>query len=444
MKQIPKSQLKQTPRRTFLKTGALAAGSVLGAPMILKSEVLGNAMKASANSRIGVGFFGYGLIMRGHVGAFSTMKETQPIALCDVRKNHLESGLKAIKEKAEVDAIGTGRWEEIVDNKDIDIVVIGTPDHWHAALAIASMKAGKDVYVEKPMTLTIEEGKAMVKAQEKYKRILQVGSQQRSERAFRAAANIVRNGWIGDIEKIYCSLGSFPQPPKEENIVPVPEGFDYDRWLGPTPFYEYSENRVKGNYSGGWRCYWDYGGRKFGDWGAHHFDIVQWALDKDESGPVEFIPKGYEGAEHHHFRYENGPTVYRDRKPSEDEKMEGVRGHMIWFFGSKGKLGVSRGGKINVDPDKYTRHQFTEKESIVYESTNHRGNFLDCVKSRKPTICHAGVGHRTATVCHLAAIAERTGKVVKWDPKKEQVVGDAEVAKMQDRPRRKGYELPTV
>ncbi len=438
-----------TPRRTFLKTGALAAGSLWAAPMIVKSETLGNAVKVGANSRIGVGFFGYGLIMRGHVGAFSTIKETQPVALCDVKKERVESGLQAIKQKAQVDCIGTGRWEEVIENKDIDLVVIGTPDHWHAALAIAAMKAGKDVYVEKPMTLTIEEGKAMVAAQAKYGRILQVGSQQRSERAFRNAVNIIRNGWIGKIERIYCSLGSFPQPPEKENIVPVPEGFDYDRWLGPTPFYEYSEHRVKGNYGGGWRCYWGYGGRKFGDWGAHHYDIVQWALDRDNTGPVEFIPKGHDGAEHHHFRYEDGITVYRDRKPAPDEVMINPKNgepmdHMIWFFGSEGKLGVSRGGKLDVVPEKYSKHRFTEKEEIVYKSTNHRGNFLECVKSRKPTICPATVGHRTATICHLSAIAERTGRPIKWDPAKEQVVGDPEIAKMQDRPRRAGYALPTV
>lgn len=434
-----------TPRRTFIKQGALAAGSILGAPLVLPSSVLGNSAKAGANSRIGVGFVGYGLIMGGHVGAFSTHKMTQPIALCDVRKDRVENGVKAIKEKADVDAIGTGRYEDLIENKDIDAIVIGTPDHWHAAIAIAAMKAGKDVYVEKPMTLTIEEGKAMVEAERKYDRILQVGSQQRSERAFRNAVDIVRNGWIGDIERVYCQLGSFPQPPENVKHVPVPDGFDYDRWLGPTPFYEYSDHRVQGNYGGGWRCYWDYGGRKFGDWGAHHFDIVQWALDRDDTGPVEFIPQGHDGEKYHHYRYADGITVFRDRTPEPGEAIDVEKGHMIWFFGSKGTLGVSRGGRLDCDPEKYSKHRFTEEEEVVYKSTNHRDNFLECVESRKPTICPATVGHRTATICHLAAIAERTGKPVEWDPKKEQVTGgNNEAAEMQDRARRKGYELPTV
>ncbi len=445
---------KSTSRRHFIKTTGLAAGAMAGAPLILPSSVLGNDKKAGANSRIGVGFVGYGLIMRGHVGSFSTHKKVQPIALCDVREGRVQEGLKAIKEKADADCIGTGRFEEIVENKDIDVIVIGTPDHWHAAIAIAAMKAGKDVYVEKPMTLTIEEGKAMVKAQQKYDRILQVGSQQRSSFGFRNAANIIRNGWIGDVKEVYCELGAFPQPPENEDIKPVPEGFDYDRWLGPTPFYEYSDHRVQGNYRGGWRCYWDYGGRKFGDWGAHHFDIVQWALDRDDTGPVEFIPKGYEGAQHHHYRYADGITVYRDRQPSGDQIMtkpdkknpgqEKQVNHMIWFFGTKGMLGVSRGNKLNVIPDKYERYRFQPSEEIVYNSSNHRDNFLDCVESREPTICPATVGHRTATICHLAAIAERLGRPLKWDPQAEQIVGDREAAAMQDRQRRPGYELPRV
>jgi len=433
--------------------GALATGALFGAPMILPSRVLGDETRAAANSRLGVGFIGCGLIMKGHRQGFSTHKLTQPVMVCDVKQWCVDDALESLQEDFP-DVAGTREYEEVLANPAVDVVVIGTPDHWHAAMAIAAMKAGKDVYVEKPMTLTIEEGKAMVEAEKKYKRILQVGSQQRSDRHFRNAANIVRNGWIGEVKEIYCRLGDFPQPPEKETIVPVPEGLDYDRWLGPTPFFEYSDHRVEGSYRGGWRCYWDYGGRKFADWGAHHFDIAQWALGRDETGPVEFIPKGYNGAIHHHYRYADGITVYRDRKPG---KGEGIQvpsqenpevmedaDHMMWFIGTEGKLGVSRGGKLDVIPEKYSRHRFTPEESIVYESTSHRGNFLECVQSRKPPVCPAGVGHRTATICHLAVIAKRLGRPVKWDPAAEKIVGDTEAAQMQDRPRRPGYELPAV
>jgi predicted dehydrogenase len=422
----------QPSRRQFLKSSFGAAGAVL-APQIVRAETLGNASKAAANSRIGMGFIGMGLISDGHVRSFPGMKNVQPIAVCDVRDGALQKAVDVLKSKGYEGIKATKRFEEVLANPDIQAVCVTTPDHWHAAIALAAMKAGKDVYVEKPMTLTIEEGKALRAAEKKYGRILQVGSQQRSEIYFRIAVNLVRNGMIGDIKEIYCRLGDFPQPPDKETIIPVPEGFDYDRWLGPTPFFEHSENRVKGNYGGGWRCYWEYGSRKFGDWGAHHFDIVQWALDRDTTGPVEFIPKGHEGAENHHYRYADGITVWRDKKPD--------NGHMIRFIGTKGEVLASR-GKVESSPVELVRHKFGPNDIQVYESKNHRENFIDSILSRKPTICPASVGHRTATICQLSGIAQRLGRPVKWDPKAEQIVGDKEAAAMQDRPRRKGYEMP--
>lgn len=320
-------------------------------------------------------------------------------------------------------------------NKDIDVVCIATPDHWHAALAIEAMKNGKDVYVEKPMTLTIEEGKAVVAAQEKYGRIVQVGSQQRSSAHFRIVANLVRNGMIGEVTDINVLLGEFPPPPEKEDIKPLPEGFNYDRWLGPTPHYPYSDNRVLGNYDGGWRCYWEYGSRKFGDWGAHHFDIIQWALGRDDTGPVEFIPKGYQGAEYHHYRYADGITVWRNRKPD--------YGHMIRFIGTEGEVHVSR-GRIASLPEGLVRHRFGDDAIQVYKSNNHRQNFIDCIKTRRPTICPATVGHRSGTICQLAGIAEQLAEPVKWDPLAQNVVGNVEANSMQNRPRRPGYELPEV
>jgi predicted dehydrogenase len=421
-----------TSRRQFLKSSLGAAGAVL-APQIVSAQTLGNATKAAANSRIGMGFIGMGLISDGHVRSFPGMKNVQPIAVCDVRDSQLKKAVAVLKGKGYEGILATPRFEEVLANPDIQAVCVTTPDHWHAAIALAAMKAGKDVYVEKPMTLTIEEGKALAAAEKKYGRILQVGSQQRSTIYFRIAANLVRNGMIGDIKEIYCRLGEFPLPPEKETIIPVPEGFNYDRWLGPTPFFEHSENRVKGNYGGGWRCYWEYGSRKFGDWGAHHFDIVQWALDRDTTGPVEFIPKGHEGAEHHHYRYADGITVWRDKKPD--------NGFMIRFIGTKGEVLVSR-DKVETSPAELVRHKFGPNDIQVYESKDHRMNFIESIGSRKPTICPASVGHRSATICQLSGIAQRLGRPLKWDPKAEQIVGDKEAAAMQDRPRRKGYEMP--
>lgn len=431
------SMMQPTPmsnRRQFLKTSLGAAGTVFAAPQIVRAETLGNAKKVGANSRIGMGFIGVGLISNGHVRSFPGLKEVQPIAVCDVRDESLKKAVQTLNQKGFKDILATSNFEEVIANPDIQAVCVMTPDHWHAAIALAAMKAGKDVYVEKPMTLTIEEGKALVAAEKKYGRIVQVGSQQRSSVHFRIAANLVRNGMIGEIKEVYCRLGQFPQPLVKEEIVPVPAGFDYERWLGPTPFFEYSENRVKGNYGGGWRCYWEYGSRKFGDWGAHHFDIVQWALGRDETGPVEFIPKGFEGAKHHHYRYADGITVWRDKKNPDN-------GHAIRFVGTKGEVYVDR-GKIASSPAELIRHKFGPNDVQLYESKDHRGNFIDSILSRKPTICPATVGHRTGTICQLAGIAQRLERALKWDPKTEQIIGDKEAAAMQDRPRRKGYEMP--
>jgi predicted dehydrogenase len=425
----------QFTRRHFLTSSLAAAGGVIAAPQIVRSETLGNAAKTAANSRIGIGFIGMGLISDGHLKTFAGMKETQPIAVCDVKAWQLKNAVDVLKERGFEGIQATARFEEVLANPAVDAVCVTTPDHWHAAIALAAMKAGKDVYVEKPMTLTIEEGKALVAAEKKYGRILQVGSQQRSQIHFRIAANLVRNGLIGEIKEIYCQLGRFPDPPDPEKITAVPDGFDYDRWLGPTPFFEYSDHRVKGNYGGGWRCYWEYGSRKFGDWGAHHFDIVQWALGRDDTGPVEFIPAGYEGAEYHHYRYADGITVWRDKKPD--------HGHMIRFIGSEGEVHVSR-GKIDSLPKELVRHRFAEDAVQVYESNDHRKNFIESIQSRQPTICPASVGHRTGTICQLAGIAQRLGRPVRWDPAAENIIGDAEAKAMQDRPRRKGYEMPVV
>lgn len=383
-----------------------------------------------------MGFIGTGLISRGHLRSFSGMKEIQPVAVCDVRRSHIEKALETLGEKGYADITASAHYETILSDPAVDLVCITTPDHWHAAIAIEAMKAGKDVYVEKPMTLTIEEGKAVVAAAQKYGRIVQVGSQQRSSPHFRIAANLVRNGVIGEIQEIQCRLGNFPEPPENEEIVPVPEGFDYDRWLGPTPYYEYSEYRVLGDYGKGWRCYWDYGSRKFGDWGAHHFDIIQWALGRDDTGPAEFIPKGYEGAAYHHFRYADGIPVYRDKEADGGS-------HHIRFIGNEGEVLVKR-GKVFTRPAELVRHRFSEADDLVYESKNHRQNFIDCVLSREATICPAEVGHRSGTICQLAGIAERLGRSIQWDPQAQQIVGDSQARAMQDRPRREGYALPTI
>ncbi len=423
----------QLSRRSFLKKSATLGASILAAPMILKADTLGLNGRVSPNNRINMAFIGHGLMMAGHI-ALAKNPNVQPTHVCDVKQDKLQAAQAKMKSFGENDVIATKDYEDIMEDSSVDACFIVVPDHWHAAISIAAMRRGKDVYVEKPMTLTIEEGKAMVTAQQRYASVLQVGSQQRSDSRFRKAAEIVRNGWIGDIKEVYVGLGNFP-PPTLEAAQPIPDGFDYDKWLGPTPYENYSPQRVLGTYGGGWRCYWDYGSRKNGDWGAHHFDIIQWALGMDDTGPLRFIPKGFEGAVSASYEYENGTVVYRDHPQRKGSAM-------IHFVGTKGELGVGRGGYLKTTPAELASKPLNPSEIHLYRSPDHKENWIDCIRTRAETICPATIGHRTGTICQLAGIAERLGRPLQWNPKTQEIVNDPIAQRWQDRPRRAGYELP--
>src|ERR1051325_1001936 len=392
-------------RRDFLKSAALS-GAALALPTMVPCSVFG---QNAPSNRVTLGLIGMGLMMGSHHHIALGREDTQVLAVCDVDRAKREHA-KARTEESYAAKKGSGtykgcdaynEYERFLERKDIDAVFVITPDHWHALIAIAAMKSGKDVYVQKPMTLTVREGRMMSEVARQYSAILQVGSQQRSERAFRKACEIVRNGWIGKVHTIYTHLGEFP-PAQTLPAEPVPDGFDYDRWLGPTPWYPYNKKRVEGNYGGGWRCFWEYGSRKNGDWGAHHFDIVQWALGMDHSGPVHFLPKGHEGAEYQSHVYADGTKVWKNHPVK--------NGQMIQFIGDKGEVVVSRGDYLATTPVELKDRPLGPGDIHLYESHNHEGNWLECIKTRKQPICPAEIGHRTATVCHLNGIAERLGR----------------------------------
>jgi len=421
-------------RRQFLKSTALL-GASLGLPTLVPSTVFG---QDAPSNRIGLGLIGLGLMMKGHQSHFSNRPDCQVLAVCDVQRERREQ-TKAEIERAYAKRTGADSYkgcaafkdfEEIMQRDDLDAVVVVTPDHWHAPISNLAIRRGKDVYVQKPMTLTVREGRIMADATKQFGAIVQVGSQQRSERAFRKAAEIVRNGGIGKVHTIYAGLGEFPAPQTLAE-QPIPEGFDYDRWLGPTPWYPYNSERVKGNYGGGWRCFWDYGSRKNGDWGAHHFDIIQWALGMDDSGPVQFLPKGFDGAEYQTHIYADGTKVLRDHP---DRK-----GHMIRFIGEQGEVCVSRGDKLDTTPVSLKDRPLGPTDISLYVSQQHESNWVDCIKSRRQTICPPELGHRTATIGHLSGIAERLKRPLKWDPATEQILGDVEASRWLDRPRRAPY-----
>jgi len=413
-----------TSRRRFLAS-SLALGA---SPLIVRAQNLGLGQSIAPNNRIGLAYIGCGRKTdQTHLRAFGN--EVQKLMVCDVDA----SRLKAAKRKVGGDVTSTPYFEEVLANDAVDAVLIGTPDHWHAGIAIAAMRAGKDVYVEKPMTLTVEEGKAMREAERRYGRIVQVGAQQRSDEGFRKAAEIVRNGLIGELREVHTKIGRFP-PPLLQKPEPIPEGFDYDRWLGPTPHEDYFKERVKGDYGGGWRRFWEYGTRKLGDWGAHHFDIVQWAMDMDDSGPVEFIPAAND-EEGSVFVYANGVRVYVN---SGDQK-----GSMIRFVGTEGEaMAHRRTPSLVTTPSYLAKQPLPSSAERLYFSNDHHQNWIDSIRSRKTPISPTTVGHRSGSICQVMAIAERLGRPLRWDPELETIVGDPMANRWLSRPRRAGYELP--
>ena len=425
---IPNNSTARLSRRSFTKASLAAVSSTIFFPYIARSNPIG------ANSRVRMALIGCGGIMGGHHGWAQSHPMIDLVAVCDVKTSKREAALAKLKQKNPA-AVGYVDYGDIMARSDIDSVIIGTPDHWHAAISIDAMRAGKDVYVEKPMALSLDEAAAMVAAEKRYSRILQVGSQQRSDPAFRQAVEIVRNGWIGEITEIHIDLkGDFP-PDRLLPEEPVPADIDYDRWLGSAPWRPYNNQRVLGTYGGGWRIFWDYGSRKNGDWGAHHFDIVQWALGMDGNGPVLFVPKGFEGSPYQYHQYANGLKVTASKGGGP------ANGTTIRFVGKDGEVKVSRSG-IETSPSALSSRVASSSEFIAYRSNDHRQNWLDSIISRRPPICPATVGASTFDICALAGIAERLERPIHWNPDQRQIKDDPEASRFADYTRRTGYPLP--
>jgi len=417
-------------RRTAIGTGLKGILALSVAPQYLRAALAG---PEAPSNRLSIGLIGNGLICTSHYGALIGRDDCRIVATCDVRRSKAEA--MAAKAEAAYGTSGTitayQYHEQLLARKDIDAVFVCTPDHWHVAVALAAIKAGKDVYCEKPLTLCVREGRPLVNAARQYGRILQTGTQQRSNASFRKSAELVRNGLLGDLRVIRTSLGEFPDAPNlaEE---PIPSDFDYDRWLGPTPWRPYNERRVRGDYGGGWRCFFEYGGRKNGDWGAHHFDIIQWALGMDESGPVKFIPKGFEGTPYQTHVYASGVRV---------ERVDQGLKSMIEFTGTKGTVWVSRDDYLETDPPSLAKRPLKPEEVHLYVSSDHHDDFLGAVRTRQRTISDVETGHRSATVCHLSNIAAHLGRPVAWDPLSENVIGDPVASTLLERTRRAPYGI---
>ena len=387
-----------------------AASTAFAAPLVINAKAFG------ANDRITAGIIGLGGPAGGGGGG------TQTIAACDVR------GDKLARHRGNKNVTLYTDFRELLARDDIDAVFIGTPDHWHAIPAIESAKAGKDIYCEKPMTLTIREARAMVTAVRRYGRVFQTGSQQRSEYGgkFRFACEMVRNGRIGDLKRIHVNVGGSSRDCYEP-AEPVPPGVDWDRWLGPAPYRPFNTRILKG-----WRAYRDYSGGGMTDWGAHHFDIAQWALDMDNSGPREIIPPDGKDVRHLTYIYENGVEV-----------LHGAGGGAgVVFYGTAGTIRVDR-GKLETDPPSTMEKPTGPNEINLYNTTSqgHKGNWAHCIRTRELPICDVEIGCRSVTVCHLGNIAYMLKRPLKWDPVKEEFIGDDEANRWLDRPKREPWTL---
>jgi predicted dehydrogenase len=417
-----------TTRRKFLKASAATAA----APYVITSTALGANGRPPASERITFGFIGIGGMGNGNMGSFIGFPEVQGVAVCDVdtkKRNAAQAKVekKYSHEKESGNYKGCDAYldfRELTARTDIDAVMIATPDHWHALPAIDAAKNGKDIYSEKPMSLTIGEGRAMVNAVRRYGRVFQVGSQQRSSSNFRFACEMVQSGRIGKVHTVYVSVGG---PSKDCYLPaePVPEGLDWDRWIGPAPWRPYNK-RI---HPFSWRSFRDFSGGGMTDWGAHHFDIAQWGLGMQYSGPVEIIPPDGKDVKYLTYKYANGVTLYH---------RGGSKG--IKFFGTDGWVEVSR-GYLKTFPEELKDTPTQPGEVHLYESKNHRGNLLDCIKSRKKTICDVEIGCRSVTVCHLGNLAYWLKRPLKWNPDKEEFINDPEANRWLDRPKRGEWKL---
>ncbi len=395
--------------------------------------------KFGPNDQINVGAIGVG----GKKGGYRQgMGDTQRIggqhgvkvvAICDLDDVHRNDAADYFGP----DTAKFKDFRELLSRKDIDAVVIGTPDHWHVPIAMAALKAGKHVYCEKPLTLYIEQGRKLVKQYKSSGRVFQVGSQQRSDERFRMACELVRNGRLGKISKVNANLPTGPTggPFAAE---PLPTDLDWDWWLGPAPKVDFTHERLHGVF----RWWLDYSGGMMTDWGAHHNDIAQWGLGTDRSGPVtiQAYGKGPLVGENCYttfpefdvdYTYADGVVLHTSNK--------GENG--VEFFGEHGSIFVSR-GTIRASDPKLLDEPLPSSATRLYESNDHAKNYIQCIRANKPAICDAEIGHRSASVCHLGNISLRlNGRKLHWDPAAEHFVGDPEAQAMVSRVQRKPWAV---
>ncbi|MBR1927042.1 MAG: Gfo/Idh/MocA family oxidoreductase [Bacteroidales bacterium] len=442
-------------RRDFLKASAIgAAGIMVPAGIVNASAASKTAAKKSANGKVNLGFIGLGQQGMYLLSGFMSMDDVRVVAGCDVYDIKRDRFVKRVtdyykdkgEKKVKVDVYED--YQDVLARPDIDAVVIAVPDHQHAVIAIAACKALKDVYLEKPMTLTIYEGQQLVKAVRKYNRILQVGSQQRSSDEFITAATHAREGDLGQIQKVKVYVGRNDVNPDSAAPVPcnlpkmeVPAGLNWDKWLGPLPTSVYYHPNLDPIITpekneqlwGAWRWYKPMGGGLMTDWGAHMFDIAQWAIGKDLNGPVQIIPAGFSYYDHLTYKYDNGIVV-------SEEPFDGTTPG-VQIYGEYGWIKVSR-GKYEASDKKLEMKAAAGDDSTPYETkVGHHRKFIDAILSRIDPNVPVEVGHSSCTVCNLGNIAMELGRPVVWNPIVQKFMNDPEATKLLHYQYRPGYSV---
>ena len=420
-------------RRKFIKQTATGAAAFT----IIPATVLGRNGAVAANSRMNLAYIGTGKQNRGLLWAFNKFsKETVAVAGCDVDSQKLqhfkELATKANKGKADI--FTTKHYREILERKDVDAVVIATPDHWHAQIAVDAAKAGKDIYCEKPLAYTVAEGRAMVQSARKYDRVFQTGNMQRSSYNFRQACELVVNGYIGEIKTINIGVGD-PVIACDLPSLPTPDYLDWDLWIGPSLYRDFNPELsppVEQDIFPNWRTYRGFGGGSITDWGAHMFDIGQWGLEMDNSGPTVYIPPKPGKKRGLKMVYENGVVMNHIDLPD---------GAGVEFIGTEGKIEVSRGYLRTFPNKKLAKYKFKETEKRLYFSDNHYQDWLDAIKNRTKPISDVETGHRTSSVCNIANIAYELQKPLQWNPEKEQFISDDFANMMLSRPYRGKWDF---
>ncbi len=415
-----------TSRRQFL-AATLVAGS---APWLLPSRLWAASAQAKPSERIVMGFIGVGTQGRHLLNSFLPHDTVEIVAVCDVDTTRREHHRKVVDDFYQArnrqgfkGCTAYADFRELIGREDIQAVVIATPDHWHAYPVVLAAKAGKDIYCEKPLSLTVAEAKTMLDTARKHRIVFQTGSMQRSMSEFYRACSLVRNGRIGKIKQVIAGVGH-PSRWCDLPEEPVEPGLDWDFWLGPAPKRPYNSvlsPRGVHQHFPDWRSYREYSGGMMTDWGAHHFDIGQWGLGMDESGPVEIIPpedpKKGTGLR---YVYASGAEMIHDAS----------KGGAL-FIGESGKIFVDR-GQFKPEPESLRDEKIEDLPIQLYKSTNHYKDFVDCIRSRQRPICDVEVGARSVTVCHLGNLAYWHGRRIQWDPAKWKVVGDREANRWLD------------